>query len=460
MIIDNHLLKFITPICAVINDGDSNPQLLSMPWGYANYYCNIPPWHGYVQTWFDTSSKPYIDALVSELRSSPPKWILYQRQLGILAFHEIIYNQGKPLPQRDLDDLILSKIDDGEWRVVRQEDYGTDSTWMLLRTKWMVSPGENLVENPTALRGFKGWHVSQEAPTWTRSALGGGSFFVSYNGSEVVQATLSHGIGDPPVGASIVRLQVGALNIDPARAGYSVDVFDETAGTIVGSLGYSHDNSFTRLTGFRTKFLPGHAYQLQLQFDTKGSVSFSNIAIMSSSALKDTPDRRDRVSTSSFTGWSASGTVPVWSSDPGDGGRFIVKHETADTSESALFQNLQFSRTGPVTVQLRIGSDYLDVGAGYGYLADLYDVTSGEVAGSLGVPAVVSSMKTYSFTALVSKDHRYRLRLHYKAARGEVSFSHIKVEYGPKATAWSDDVTLSKSVRKARPRLEVRSSKG
>jgi hypothetical protein len=234
-------------------------------------------------------------------------------------------------------------------------------------------------------------------------------------------------------------VKVGANNVDPTQPGYSVNVYDASTRTIVGSLGLSHDNSIKRLNGFVTTFSPSHAYELELQFDTRGTVSFSNITIAPKAAHNEARDTHGRVSTSSFTGWSASNIEPVWSATRSGGGRFVVKHDSADTSESTLSQNMQFSRAGPVTVQLQIGSDYLDVGAGYGYLVELYDVTSAAVAGSLGVPAIVSPMKAYSFTALVSKGHRYMLRLRYDAARGQVSFSHIKVEYGPKATDWSDD---------------------
>jgi hypothetical protein len=97
-----------------------------------------------VQTFFDTSSKQTIDGLMDELQHSPPKWILYQRQLNALQAHERAYNQGKPLEQRYLDDLIEQKIAQGTWQVVYTSDYGNnqwwDNHWFLIRTDAVASP--------------------------------------------------------------------------------------------------------------------------------------------------------------------------------------------------------------------------------------------------------------------------------------------------------------------------------
>ena len=109
-----------------------------MPNPYANYFCDIPPWHGYIQTFFDTSSKETIETLMHELQESPPQWILYERQLDSLAVHEEILNKGQPLPHRYLDQLIMQKIDSADWQTVYTSSYGdrlgNSETWYLLRT--------------------------------------------------------------------------------------------------------------------------------------------------------------------------------------------------------------------------------------------------------------------------------------------------------------------------------------
>jgi hypothetical protein len=138
MILDRDLLQLIEPVCQTIKNEGSSNELLSLPFPYANYFCNIPPWHGYVQTFFDTTSKQTIDSLIDELQSSPPTWIFYQRQLYTLQLHERIYNRGKPLEHRYLDQFIEQKISQGTWQVVYTSDYGNtqpwDNHWLLIRT--------------------------------------------------------------------------------------------------------------------------------------------------------------------------------------------------------------------------------------------------------------------------------------------------------------------------------------
>ena len=95
-----------------------------MPFSYANYFCAVPPWHGHVQTWYDISSLATIDRLRQELRQAPPKWILYEKQPETLRIHEIVFNGGKPIPFRYLDQMIGQKIDDGSWKVVYKSSYG------------------------------------------------------------------------------------------------------------------------------------------------------------------------------------------------------------------------------------------------------------------------------------------------------------------------------------------------
>ena len=110
MIIDSDLLQMIQPVCEKIRDGGSDSELLSLPFSYANYFCFIRPWHGYVTTFFDISTEQTIQSLMDELQRFPPKWIFYQRQLRVLRLCEIVYNHGNPLPQRYLEQLIEQRL--------------------------------------------------------------------------------------------------------------------------------------------------------------------------------------------------------------------------------------------------------------------------------------------------------------------------------------------------------------
>lgn len=132
MVIDRNLLLFINGICANLVPG-SDDDLVSLPFSYANYFCAIPPWHNYVQTFFDTSDFQLIATLNHELDTAPPKWVLYQRQPIVLALHEATFNHGQRLPHRDLDDLIYGKLLKKQWHVVFRSNYR--STWLLMRTR-------------------------------------------------------------------------------------------------------------------------------------------------------------------------------------------------------------------------------------------------------------------------------------------------------------------------------------
>jgi hypothetical protein len=134
MVIDDSLNNFVGGICSIVSSGGKS-DLLSIPFPYANYYCNIPPWQGFVQTFFDLSGKEVIDDMMAKLQQSPPKWILYQRQLENLAMHEKFFNNGKRLPQRDLDDFIVANVASGRWQLVMRGQDKAGSDWLLLRTK-------------------------------------------------------------------------------------------------------------------------------------------------------------------------------------------------------------------------------------------------------------------------------------------------------------------------------------
>jgi hypothetical protein len=139
MFIDRDLLEFVRPVCDAVDQSGANDELLSLPFPFANYFCTSPPWHGYVQTFFDTSNRQVIDALLGQLQASPPHWILYQRQMFSLYWHEKLYNQSRPLPHRDLDALIQRKLASNEWKVAYKSDYSNqmpwDTHWVLIRTQ-------------------------------------------------------------------------------------------------------------------------------------------------------------------------------------------------------------------------------------------------------------------------------------------------------------------------------------
>jgi hypothetical protein len=144
--IDSDLLHFIEPVCREIEQGNSRPELLAMPFSYPNYFCNTPPWHGYVQTFFDTSARSTITHLMGELDTAPPQWIVYQRQLKILSGQEGVYTHGQSLAQRDMDDMIMRKIATGQWQLVdksnylvadmiNENNYQQGDGWLIIRTR-------------------------------------------------------------------------------------------------------------------------------------------------------------------------------------------------------------------------------------------------------------------------------------------------------------------------------------
>lgn len=128
---DEKLKQFILPVCKTV---EKDATLLSLPFPFANYYCGIPIWHGYVQTFFDTASSQSIDRLKDELDRSPPDYVFYQQQLDNLRGHEIIFNKSNPLPHRMLDKLIIQKIETGKWMVVYKSNYGVGNNWYLIKT--------------------------------------------------------------------------------------------------------------------------------------------------------------------------------------------------------------------------------------------------------------------------------------------------------------------------------------
>lgn len=135
MYLDRDLLAFELPLCAQINTTPpADRTLLSIPFPYTNYFCGVPPWHNYVQTWYDTVTPATIDTLMAELNTAPPAWVLYQRQPDVLHVHEVEYNHGNPIAHRFLDDLILRKLATGHWQLVQKTHYLPGDAWYLIRT--------------------------------------------------------------------------------------------------------------------------------------------------------------------------------------------------------------------------------------------------------------------------------------------------------------------------------------
>ncbi len=133
MYIERDQLQFVQSICADLRKDGPPKELLSVTNPYANYFCDVPPWHGYVQTWYDTTSQQTINTLIGELQSAPPQWIVYQRDLDTMQGHELFFTGGRPLPHRALDWLIMDRIIEGKWVVVRREVF-QEADWILIRT--------------------------------------------------------------------------------------------------------------------------------------------------------------------------------------------------------------------------------------------------------------------------------------------------------------------------------------
>ncbi|MBT8530911.1 hypothetical protein G6708_07995 [Polynucleobacter paneuropaeus] len=130
-VLPTNLYNLVYPVCSTLMPGDT---LLSLPYSFANYFCGIEPWNGYVQTFFDTSSRTRIERLVHDLDTNPPNYIFYQRQLKSLTSHEDIFNGSRSLPHRALDKLIMDNLSNGKWSLIYQSDLYPPSDWMLIRT--------------------------------------------------------------------------------------------------------------------------------------------------------------------------------------------------------------------------------------------------------------------------------------------------------------------------------------
>jgi hypothetical protein len=135
MYIEPGQLQLSRSICADIVGKNSKAELLSLPFSYPNYFCDTPPWHGYVHTFFDTTLRSTMNELMKELQTGPPQWIVYQRQLVSMAPLEKLFNHGQPSVQRDLDEMIMRKIATRQWQLVDKKVQDEDSTWYVIRTR-------------------------------------------------------------------------------------------------------------------------------------------------------------------------------------------------------------------------------------------------------------------------------------------------------------------------------------
>jgi hypothetical protein len=130
-VISAELAEFIDPICARVKGGET---LFSTPFSFANYYCGVPTWRGYIQTWFDLSTKAKIDRVLLDLHRQPPAFILYQHVEEALRHHEDLFNEGRPLPYRQLEAHIRDRVERGEWHIVHESRAFPDSHWLLIKT--------------------------------------------------------------------------------------------------------------------------------------------------------------------------------------------------------------------------------------------------------------------------------------------------------------------------------------
>jgi hypothetical protein len=127
MIIETGLLQYIEPACKVIDSDPAPRSLLGIPVPFANYFCDIPPWHDDVQTYYDTSTRAAVDRIMSDLQDTPPTWIMYQKEWKSLIAHERTLNNGQPIPHRFLAQMIEDKVKKGEWRAAHTSAFGNNA---------------------------------------------------------------------------------------------------------------------------------------------------------------------------------------------------------------------------------------------------------------------------------------------------------------------------------------------
>ena len=133
MYVERDQLQVIRETCATMERDGRPTSLLEITNPYANWFCDVPPWQDYVETWYDTVSRASMESMIAEMKDRPPQWIVYERKLSTLVMHEILYNHGQPMAHRDLDRLIRERVESGQWRVLYYKYFqGTD--WYVIRT--------------------------------------------------------------------------------------------------------------------------------------------------------------------------------------------------------------------------------------------------------------------------------------------------------------------------------------
>jgi hypothetical protein len=131
VVIDPELNDYAKKICGSL---PKEAVVLSLPFPFANYFCGNIIWKKNIQLFFDTSTRERSDRLGSDLESDPPKYIVYQMQMVNLAAHEYRFNNNKPLPFRQIHELIIRKLMLNEWRVVRVVSTSNDCVWLVIST--------------------------------------------------------------------------------------------------------------------------------------------------------------------------------------------------------------------------------------------------------------------------------------------------------------------------------------
>jgi hypothetical protein len=132
--IERDQLQLMKSMCAKLDLDGPPTEVLSITNPYPNWFCDVPPWHGYVQLWYDTTSKQTIDRLIGELQTAPPKWIVYQRAEDTMEKNERVFLKGQPLPHRALDKMILDHIAEGTWHVAGSAEF-QDAEWVVIQTR-------------------------------------------------------------------------------------------------------------------------------------------------------------------------------------------------------------------------------------------------------------------------------------------------------------------------------------
>jgi hypothetical protein len=135
MYVQSDWLQLNTSICADMGGIGSQPELLSLPFSYPNYFCDSRPWHGYVQTFIDITQRSTMEKLLVDLQTAPPQWIVYQRQMWSLNVLEQLFSHGRPSPQRALDQLIVQRVSTGQWKVVDFKPAQYGNGWYVIRTR-------------------------------------------------------------------------------------------------------------------------------------------------------------------------------------------------------------------------------------------------------------------------------------------------------------------------------------